>query len=102
MDLVTAIKIVAQDVRASYPEMTTAAAIDHARDSVNPDTLDHTDPQNGDAWAVVLGASVMDLAIEIGREGTLTLTTWDFVGSGDDVTLDGMPALEWLDAMLQD
>lgn len=102
MNLATAIRIVVEDVRASYPQMTAPAAIEYARDTVNPDTLDHTDPQNGDAWAVVLGASVKDLAVELGREATLQLSVWDFAGSGDDVTLDGMPALEWLDAMLSE
>ena len=102
MPLAQAIRLVVEDVHASHPGMTTPAAIAHAWNSVDPAGLNWDDEPSATAYSVVLSTDVMHLAVEIGREATLQLSVWDFTGQGDDVTIDGMPALEWLDAMLMD
>jgi hypothetical protein len=54
MTVAEAIKIVANDVRESYPEMSDLEACEHARDVVDPRTLDETDPESAEAYRIVL------------------------------------------------
>lgn len=53
MDVQTAKRIVADDQRQSYPEMTDAEAIQHARNVVNPDEINDDDP-TARAYRIVL------------------------------------------------
>lgn len=57
MDLNTAKKLVADDQRASFPDMTDEEAVEYARDVVNPDTLDNPESELGRAYALVLATT---------------------------------------------
>jgi hypothetical protein len=47
-------RLVADDQRESYPELTDEEAVRHARDVVNPATLDEPESELGRAYALVL------------------------------------------------
>jgi hypothetical protein len=61
MDFDTAIKLVADDQRASWPELSDGEAVDHARNTVNPDTLDAPGTRLHDAYLVVLTAKPIQI-----------------------------------------
>lgn len=54
MNLRDAVRLVVEDQRASYPEMTEAEAIDHARNTVDPDNIDDPTSELGMAYRAVL------------------------------------------------
>src|SRR5690348_10555953 len=64
MDLATAIRLVVEDVRQSYPQMSEPAAIEHARDSVGVAELNWDEP-NAAAWQLVLEAHVGELVLSV-------------------------------------
>lgn len=53
MEYSQASKIVADDVRQSYPDMTDAEALDHARNTIDPRNIDGDDV-NAEAYRTVL------------------------------------------------
>lgn len=54
MDMNTAVRLVADDQRQSWPDFTDAEAVAHARDTVYRDTLDEPESELGRAYALVL------------------------------------------------
>jgi hypothetical protein len=54
MDMTTAIRLVADDQRQSWPNFTDQEAVSHARNTVYRDTLDEPESELGRAYAMVL------------------------------------------------
>lgn len=54
MDYATAKKLVGDDQRASWPEMTDDEAVEYARDVIDPATLDDPESELGRAYALIL------------------------------------------------
>lgn len=100
MDLATAIRLVVEDVRQSYPQMSEPAAIEHARDSVGVAELNWDEP-NAAAWKLVLETHAGELVLSVAGLVDATIEDSDVWVSTDGAhaTIDGMPALEWLDAV---
>lgn len=57
MDLNTAKRMVADDQRQSWPDMTDDEAVEYAREVINPHTLDNPESELGRAYALVLSTS---------------------------------------------
>lgn len=101
MNLTLALNATLTDVKASYPWMNAANAAAHTRATVNPDTLDGDEgDETRDAYHAVLTASEADLAMAVsGLVGAKLDENDVFAALDGTATIDGMPALEWLDAV---
>jgi len=101
--LAFALNTVAADVRESHPDLSKPMAIQHALDTVSADTLDE-DNETAASYLVVLTADAGEVAVVLAATCGLQVTDEDVWQSTDNrsATIDGMDALQWLDAMMQD
>lgn len=97
--LVQHLTTVTTDLQQSYPAMNAANAASHARNTLTVATLNTDDPTYR-AYRAVLRADEGDLAMAVSDLVSAGLDENDVRQSaGGHATIDGQPALEWLEAV---
>jgi|SRR5690242_13257813 len=99
--LAFAINTVAADVRESHPDLSKPMAIQHALDTVSADTLDE-DNETAASYRVVLTADAGEVALCLSElvsgQRLDENDVWQST-DGRSATIDGVDALEWLNAV---